>query len=321
MAESKMVKFNNGQLYPTLGLGTWQASRDLDENAKNSVCQAIKSAIDIGYRHFDCAYYYNIEKEVGKAIAEKIEEGIIKRDDIFITSKLWNDQHRPELVEVTLKNTLNDLGLSYIDLYLIHWPFAVSENPNATDSEGRLLGSDISYTDTWKAMEQCVTKGLVKSIGLSNFNIKQIKDILEIASIKPVVNQVESHPYLIQRKLKEFCDSHCIYLIAYGPLGSPHRSWAASDEHVVLNEPVVAEIAANHNKKKAQILIKFQIQRGLLVIPKSGNPERQKLNFDVWDFELSKDEIELLESLDRNIRYYKFETASHLKDYPFHDEA
>ncbi|KAL5234660.1 hypothetical protein ACI65C_002070 [Semiaphis heraclei] len=256
---TKMVQFNNGQLYPILGLGTWQASSVIEDSAHTTFINSIKSAIDIGYRHFDCAAIYNNEKLVGKAINDKISEGVIKRDEIFITSKLWNNKHRFELVEEALKNTLNDLCLSYVDLYLIHWPFGTSEDSNATDSEGRLLGSGISYLETWKAMEGCVQKGLTKSIGVSNFNIKQLKDILEIATIKPVVNQVECHPYLTQNKLKVFCDSNGILLTGFAPLGSAKRSWAGPEEDAILNDPIVKQLADKYKKSNAQILIKFQV--------------------------------------------------------------
>ncbi|XP_026811235.1 uncharacterized protein LOC113552576 [Rhopalosiphum maidis] len=306
----KMAKFNNGQLYPILGLGTWQASTVIDDSQHTVFINAIKSAIDIGYRHFDCAAIYNNEKLLGKAINDKILEGVVKRDELFITSKLWNDKHRSELVEEALKNTLNDLCLSYVDLYLIHWPFGTSEDPNATDSEGRLLGSGISYLETWKAMEECVQKGLTKSIGVSNFNIRQLKDILEIATIKPVVNQVECHPYLTQNKLKEFCESNGILLTGYAPLGSAKRSWAGPEEDAILDEPIVKQLADKYKKTNAQILIKFQIQRGVIVIPKSSNPKRQKENFDVWGFELTSQDIDLLESLNKNARYFEFNTMS-----------
>ncbi|XP_025194375.1 uncharacterized protein LOC112594002 [Melanaphis sacchari] len=318
---TKMVKFNNGQLYPILGLGTWQASLFIDDSQHTEIINSIKSAIDIGYRHFDCAAIYNNEKLLGKAINDKILEGVVKRDELFITSKLWNNKHRFELVEEALKNTLNDLCLSYVDLYLIHWPFGTSEDPNATDSEGRLLGSGISYLETWKAMEGCVQKGLTKSIGVSNFNIRQLKDILEIATIKPVVNQVECHPYLSQNKLKEFCESNGILLTGYAPLGSAKRSWAGPEEDAILDEPIVKQLADKYKKTNAQILIKFQIQRGIIVIPKSSNPKRQKENFDVWDFELTSQDIDLLESLNKNARYFEYNSANHLKDYPFFDEA
>ncbi|CAI6347590.1 unnamed protein product [Macrosiphum euphorbiae] len=315
----KMVKFNNGQQYPILGLGTWQTKPDIKESEQTEIYDAVKSAIDIGYRHFDCAAFYNNEHSIGKAIAEKIKEGVIKREELYITSKLWNNKHKPKDVEVTLKNSLQLLGLDYLDLYLIHWPVSTTEHPIAKDSEGRYIGTDDSYLDTWKAMEQCVQSGLTKSIGISNFNIKQVKEILEIATIKPVVNQVENHPYLTQNKLKEVCESNGILLTAYGPLGSPYRD-TNSGGLILLEEPVIKKIADKYEKTNAQILIRFQVQRGVIVIPKSSNPVRQKENFDVWDFEMSKEEMDLLESLNQNLRYVLFKPAMHLKDYPFNEE-
>lgn len=316
MSSQPMVKFNNGLQYPVLGLGTWQATPDINESELTEIYEAIKTAIDIGYRHFDCAAYYHNEKSVGKAIAEKIKEGVIKREDVYITSKLWNNKHNPKDVEVELKKILQDLGLNYLDLFLIHWPFGTTDD---LDSNGKLLDSGFSYIDTWKAMEQCVQLGLTKSIGVSNFNIKQIKDILEIATIKPVVNQVENHPYLTQNKLKEVCENNGILLTAYGPLGSPYRNDDSNNLNL-LDEPVIKQIANNYKKTTAQILIKFQIQRGVIVIPKSSNARRLKENFDVWDFEMSKEEIDLLESLNKDLRYVLFITAIHLKDYPFHEK-
>jgi aldehyde reductase len=313
----EMVKFNNGQQYPILGLGTWQTTPELKESEQTEIYEAVKSAIDIGYRHFDCAAYYNNEKSVGKAIAEKIKKGIIKREDIYITSKLWNDKHNPKDVKSTLINILKDLGLDYLDLFLIHWPFATRNDPQAQGNTVLLLDSGDSYLDTWKAMEQCVQLGLTKSIGVSNFNIKQIQNILEVATIKPAVNQVENHPYLTQNKLKDFCESNSILLTAYGPLGSPYRN--TNPKELLLYEPIVKQLADKYKKTAAQILIRFQIQRGVIVIPKSSNPIRQKENFDVWDFKLSKEEINLLESLNKNLRYVLFTPAMHLKEYPFNE--
>ncbi|CAH1710338.1 unnamed protein product [Aphis gossypii] len=315
----KMVKFNNGQQYPILGLGTWQTKPELKESEQTEIYNAVKSAIDIGYRHFDCAAFYNNESSIGKAIAEKIKEGVIKREEIYITSKLWNNKHKPNEVEGALKNSLKLLGLDYLDLYLIHWPVATTEYPTVLDSEGRYIGTDDSYLDTWKAMEQCAQLGLTKSIGISNFNIKQVKDILKIATIKPAVNQVENHPYLTQNKLKEVCESNGILLTAYGPLGSPYRG-ANSKGLVLLDEPIVKQIADKHKKTNAQVLLRFQVQRGVIVIPKSSNLERQKENFDIWNFEISKEDMDLLQSLNQNLRYVLFKPGSHLKDYPFNEE-
>ncbi|KAL5234661.1 hypothetical protein ACI65C_002071 [Semiaphis heraclei] len=259
----KMVKFNNDQQYPILGLGTWQTTPELKESEQIEIYDAVKSAIDIGYLHFDCAAFYNNENSIGKAIAEKIKEGVVKREDLYITSKLWNNKHNPKVVADTLKNSLKLLGLDYLDLYLIHWPIATSDYPIAKDSEGRLIGADDSYLDTWKAMEKCVRLGLTKSIGISNFNIKQVKEILKIALIKPAVNQVENHPYLTQNKLKEVCESNGILLTAYGPLGSPYRD---ANSKVLLDEPFVKQIADKYKKTNAQILIRFQVLKKKLRI-------------------------------------------------------
>ncbi|XP_025416861.1 1,5-anhydro-D-fructose reductase-like [Sipha flava] len=323
----KMVKFNNGQQYPILGLGTWQTTSDLQGYNQTEIYKAIKSGIDIGYRHFDCAAHYNNEKFVGMAINEKIKEGVITREEIFITDKLMNDKHNPEEVVDALKDSLKLLGLDYLDLYLIHWPMSAIEIPVANENQIRYIEGNYSYLDTWKSMERCVQLGLTKSIGISNFNMKQVKDILGIATIIPVVNQVENHPYLTQNKLKEFCETNGILLTAYGPLGLPYiftKSLPYTNKTikkaVLLDDPIVKKIAAKYKKTSAQILIRFQIQRAVLVIPKSSNPVRQKENFEVWDFAIGTEEMNLLELLNQNLRYISNEQARHLKDYPFNEK-
>lgn len=167
------------------------------QSKPGEVTQAVKDAIDIGYRHLDCAYVYGNEKEVGIAIREKIADGTVKREDLFITSKLWNTYHKPDLVESALKQTLTDLGLDYIDLYLIHWPVAYKEGEGLFPKTPKdtIALSDVDYVDTWKAMEDVLSKGLTKNIGVSNFNSEQITRLLENAKIKPVTNQVKSKYY------------------------------------------------------------------------------------------------------------------------------
>ncbi|XP_072931548.1 aldo-keto reductase 1B-like [Epargyreus clarus] len=306
------VKFNNGLTCPILGLGTWQSN-------PGEVVQAVSDAIDIGYRHIDCAYLYGNEKEVGQAIKDKIQQGIVKREDLFITSKIWNTYHRPDLVESAVKVSLSNLGLEYLDLYLIHWPMAYKEgdDPFPSDANGKVIYSDVDYVDTWKAMEKLVEKGLVKSIGLSNFNSKQVVRVLEAAKIKPVTNQVECHPYLNQQKLFDFCKERDITLTAYSPLGSPNRPWAKPGDPYLFDDPKIKTIASKYNKTPGQIMIRYAIDRGIIVIPKSVNKVRIAENFDVWDFELSKEDLEFISGLDCNGRLIPQAEGREHKDHPF----
>lgn len=308
-----LVKLNNGLEIPILGLGTWKSK-------PGEVTAAVADAIDVGYRHIDCAHVYGNEKEVGAALKKKIDEGVVKREDLWITSKLWNTFHLPELVEPAIKETLSNLGLQYLDLYLIHWPHAFKENQGdlfPKDAEGKTMYSDVHYTDTWKAMEKLVEKGLTKSIGVSNFNSQQINDILDIATIKPVTNQVECHPYLAQTKLSEFCASKGITITAYSPLGSPDRPWAKPDDPQLMDDPKLKAVAEKYGKTPAQILIRYQIERGHIVIPKSVTKSRIASNFDVFDFELAGEDVELITSFDCNGRVCHLEWDKEHKLYPF----
>lgn len=243
------ITLNNGLKVPALGLGTWKSK-------PGEVTAAVKAAIDVGYRHFDCAHVYGNEKEVGVAIKDKIAEGVVKREDLWITSKLWNVFHSPEKVEPALKTTLSNLGLEYLDLYLIHWPMGFKEGGELfplNAAGDKILYSDVDYVDTWKAMEQVVKKGMTKSIGLSNFNTVQTERVLKIASIKPVTNQVECHPYLNQKKLAAWSKERGIILTAYSPLGSPDRPWAKPDDPQLLQDPELVAIAKRLGKSPAQV--------------------------------------------------------------------
>ncbi|EDQ88220.1 uncharacterized protein MONBRDRAFT_32881 [Monosiga brevicollis MX1] len=294
--EGNNAVLHTGAKMPLVGLGTWKSK-------PGQVETAVKVALEAGYRHVDCAAVYGNEAEVGQGLKAAFDSGIA-REDVFITSKLWNSVHKPELVRGACEQTLKDLGLSYLDLYLIHWPtgFKAGDDKFPRDADGNLIYDETPPVDTWKAMEELVDAGLVKAIGLSNFNSLQIKEVVENARIKPAVLQIESHPYFQNTKLIDFCKAHNIVSTAYSPLGSPDRPWAKEDEPKPLDDAKLKEIAEKYKKSPAQICIKFQAQRGVVVIPKSVTPARIKANFEVFDFTLTDDEMKAIAALDRGFR-------------------
>jgi len=311
------VTLNNGITMPQLGLGTWQSK-------PGEVAAAVKHAISVGYRAIDGALCYQNESEVGEGIRAKIEDGTVKREDLFVTSKLWNTFHSKDLVVPAVKTTLKDLGLDYLDLYLIHWPNGFQEGGGLfpVDADGKNIYSSVDYTDTWAGMEQCVELGLVKSIGVSNFNSKQIARVLEVAKIKPVNNQCECHPYLNQRKLIDYCASVGIKFTGYSPLGAPQRPWAKDDDERLLDDAKLKEVALKHGKSPAQILIKYQLQRGVICIPKSVTPSRIEENFDVFGFDLSSEDMTYIDSFNarKTERYLLLEWIKDHPHYPFNEE-
>lgn len=308
-----IVKFNNGNEVPAFGLGTWK-SKPLE------VTTAVKEAIDLGYRHIDCAHVYGNEEEVGEALKDKIKGGVVKREDLFITSKLWNTFHKPELVEPAIKTTLANLGLEYLDLYLIHWPMAYKEGDDLfpMNDDKTLAVSNVDYLDTWKAMESLVTKGLTKNIGLSNFNSEQVERILKNCTIKPVTNQIECHPYLTQKKLSALCKEKGILITAYSPLGSPDRPWAKPDDPKLMDDKKLIELAKKYNKTPAQVLIRYQLDRGHIVIPKSVTKSRIAENSHVFDFKLTAEDIAYIDTFDCNGRLCPMIGTEASPHYPFH---
>ncbi|XP_066089997.1 aldo-keto reductase family 1 member C3-like isoform X2 [Saccopteryx bilineata] len=299
------VKLNDGHFMPRLGFGTSAPSKV----AKSKVEEAIRTAIDVGYRHIDSAYVYLNEEEIGRAIQEKIADGTVKRNDIFYTSKLWGTFFRPKLVQTGLELSLKKFQQSYVDLFLVHSPLALQpgEEIIPKDAHGKFIFDTVPFCTTWEALEKCKEAGLAKSIGVSNFNIKQLEMILNKPGLKykPVCNQVECHPYLNQRKLLDFCKSKNIVLVAYAALGSdPEKDWVKKNKPVLLEDPVLIAIAAKHQRTPAQVALRYQLQRGVVVLAKSFTKERIRENFQVFDFQLTPEDMETLDGLNRNMSYF-----------------
>jgi len=229
----------------------------------------------------------------------------VKREDLFIVSKLWNSYHEAKHVELGIRQTLQDLKLDYLDLYLIHWPvsfeYAGAEKfPKLSD--GTIKYAKVDIIETWLAMEALVRKGLTKAIGLSNFNSKQITRVLTEGKIKPACLQIEVHPWLNQEKIIKFANERGIKVVAYSPLGSSDRPWAKPGDPTLLQDEKVGQVAKKYDRSPAQVLLRFNIQRGVAVIPKSVNPIRLAQNKDVFTFDLSDSDMQLLLSLHKPLR-------------------
>jgi diketogulonate reductase-like aldo/keto reductase len=262
------VTLNNGVKMPWLGLGVFRV-----EDSPNLV-DSVKTAIKNGYRSIDGAAIYGNEVSMGKGIAEGMKAAGISRENLFITSKVWNADLGYESTIKAYETSLKKLGLDYLDLYLIHWPV-----------EGK-------YKDAWRALEYLYKQGRVKAIGVSNFQVHHLENLMKDAEIKPMINQVEFHPRLTQEKVRAFCKENDIQVEAWSPLMVGK----------LLDNEILKEIAHNHNKSIAQIILRWDIQNGVITIPKSTNVGRIIENSQIFDFELTNEEVEKINSLNQDLR-------------------
>jgi len=267
----KYVKLNNDIEMPMLGYGVFRV-----EDGEECI-ESVKTALAAGYRSIDTAAIYGNEKSVGVAM----KESGVPREEIFLTTKVWNDAQRSGDVEAAFSQSLKDLGTDYVDLYLIHWPV-----------KGR-------YVDTWLALEEIYKSGRAKSIGISNFNEHHIEDIKKVWSVVPVMNQIELHPRLTQKPLVEFCFKHDIIPESWSPLGGTTPDISSN---IVLQEPLLASIGKKYGKSPAQVVLRWNIDLGIVTIPKSITPGRIKENIDIFDFELTKEELAAIDGLNEDRR-------------------
>ncbi|MBS3744734.1 MAG: aldo/keto reductase [Wenzhouxiangellaceae bacterium] len=296
----KKMQFRNGDNIDAIGLGTWKSD-------PGEVGQAVEAALEAGYRHIDCAAIYRNEAEVGAALSKVFARGEIRREDVHITSKLWNNAHLKDDVEPALKKTLSDLGLDYLDLYLIHWPVAFRPGLEAfPESESDFLTPDQApISETWEAMLAARDQGLTRHVGVSNFSIRKLDRLAASGAEMPEMNQVELHPYLQQDELLAWCREHDVLVTAYSPLGSIDRpeEMKGEDEPSLLENEVIGEIAEKHGASPAQILIAWAVARDTIVIPKSTNPQRIRQNLESAHIQLDATDMDRIRSLDRHYRY------------------
>jgi len=269
-----------------LGLGTWKAP-------PKEVGNAVKMALEAGYRHIDCASVYDNEAEIGTALAEVFAKGVIKRSDVFITSKLWNTAHKKHQVKPALEKTLKDLQLTYLDLYLVHWPVAFVHKSEEED-DGTITFDKVPLEETWHAMEDLLKTGLVKAIGVSNYSLLTLLDLLSYAKVVPAVNQIEVSPYFVRDNLYSKCVENGIHIVGYSPFGG---DLVMRPKTGPLHHASVAEVGKAHGKTPAQVILRWALQRGISVIPKTTGKERLAENLRCVDFTLTSKQMEAIDAL------------------------
>ncbi|KAF5720836.1 glycerol dehydrogenase [Fusarium globosum] len=297
MAVSNKTTFtlNNGVKMPGLGFGTFA-----NEGAKGETYEAVKCALKVGYRHLDCAWFYLNEGEVGQAVRDFLAENKdVKREDIFICTKVWNHLHEPEEVKWSFENSLKNFGLDYIDLFLVHWPIAAEKDEDYKPKIGPdgkyVIKKDLTENPepTWRAMEEIYASGKARAIGVSNWTVEGLKKLLSFAKVKPAVNQIEIHPFLPNEELVKFCQENDILPAAYSPLGSQNQV-PTTGEKVRTNETLNA-VAERSGNTLAQVLLAWGLRRGYAVLPKSSTPSRIESNFQVPN--LSDEDFEAIQSV------------------------
>jgi diketogulonate reductase-like aldo/keto reductase/3-dehydroquinate synthetase len=291
---------------PLVGLGTYNDFKDADK-----VAAAVRAAIREGYRHFDCAALYGNQSEIGKALHEAIKSGDVTREELYVTSKLWCADAAPEDVEAATRHSLEELQLEYLDNLTMHWPVRMVNGSHSVDpATGKHTfqivhaGERGQIAETYAAMEKLLDLGLVRSLGVSNFDVRLLGELLQDCKVPPVCNQVELHPYLAQRDLLDFCSKMDISVVAYTPLGRGATA-KGSDEPDLLGDHVIMQIAHETGMTPAQILLRWGVQRGTSVIPKTLDPERVLTNRDVLDWALTPSQMERIDSLDCGHRYIR----------------
>jgi D-xylose reductase len=300
---------NTGDRLPAVGLGLWKIPRP-------DTAELVRAAAVAGYRHFDAACDYGNEREAGAGLKSALAAGVCRREELWITSKLWNTYHRAEHVRPACERTLRDLGLAHLDLYLVHFPIALEYVPfeqryppewiyDPAASKPAMKPVSVPIAETWQAMEELVRAGLVRNIGVCNFGVSLLRDMLSYAKIRPSVLQVELHPYLTQEKLLRYCQSEQIVVTGFSPLGASSYVplGMAKTEESVLEQPVVKQAAARLGKSPAQVALRWGVQRGTAVVPKTVRPERLAENLAIDDFELSAAEMQAISALDRGRRF------------------
>lgn len=303
------IKLSGGDAMPVVGLGLWKIASD-------AAPAVVREAIRLGYRHLDAACDYGNEAEVGVGVRNALAEGICGREDLWITSKLWNTYHAPEHVRPAIERSLKDLGVGYLDLFLVHFPIAqrfvsfdVRYPPGwfyEPDSpRPGMETAAVPLRDTWQAMEELVSAGLARNIGVCNYNCALLRDLLTYATIRPAVLQVELHPYLTQEKLLRFCREESIAVTGFSPLGAVSYLplGMAAPEESVLAQAAVVDAARRHSKTPAQVVLRWGVQRGTAIVPKSSRPERLAENLALFDFELVPEEMLAISGLNRNRRF------------------